>query len=973
MPDLIETGGLRDGVRPGTANTTDQDERARMAVKVFRGMQPSLSAYARAITRNPKVRVEVASGAPRTDGTIIYYRPPIALGDKTHHDRFYCDKRNTEGLQICPACAIREEVLVNIYHEIAHIAFDTFAHTTDSAKRDAIDLAVQEWGGKYEEKIRTKMANAPAHIKQSYLGLAGLISPFMPYLLNAMEDSRVESAMFDARKGTRKMLQADILKLMRDGMPTDNGDERKLWRDMDLNAQISIAVYFEAVGYTGWKDYLNPKVIEDLADPDVQVLCKKLSEAKNAADTYSLTFPMLAKLRELGYYLLPEDQPQPTQDGDDSDPDTTSDSDDQTSEAGDDPGSDEGDEPSDSEEAGEGSSSSSGDEDIPDGGDDASGDEDDSSSGEEESGGSEGDSGGGPEEDASDAEESGVDQGSGESPDGGEGQDGGHAPDESGSDGGSSGGAEGLEDDPDGPSDASGEADLTDADSDGVPEESDREGSDGGTPEVSDSEGGSGSSGTEPADEGSDDSTDSDLHDASSRGDSSEGQDDQQVDGDDADERDTPGEQVPDQSDDGSSEGQSDRPGGEEAGALSDHSGPSQPVESQASDDGDAEREESRPEPQGDQSREEGDGELVDSGADEGKGGVIAKDANPEEELPQYGTPEEVAAIFEQVHPHLQPGDEVTIHGTAEEKDAVSSAVVMGTYFEWPSTGVGGVEEHRYGPSEYGWARPDSLAEDDLTAFGIIADTDIPESALSSATLKTRRIFDDNKTAAYQRNMRSGRVNAKVLGRRAWKGDDDRLFAKKRLPGRKDYAVVIGMDISSSNLGSNLALLKRSVFAQAELLSRVGIPFSIVAHSATGIGIGGRRDYTMHIHHVKDWNEPWDTQRKNAVSELIGIGGNVDGHAMEYLRKYLMKAEATDRILLYYTDGKFPAANKEEELEVLLHQLKLIKRDLITLLGVGIRTDSPVRFGLDTVQVDDDSDLQRVVEHLGKRLQRSAR
>ena len=94
---------------------------------------------------------------------------------------------------------------------------------------------------------------------------------------------------------------------------------------------------------------------------------------------------------------------------------------------------------------------------------------------------------------------------------------------------------------------------------------------------------------------------------------------------------------------------------------------------------------------------------------------------------------------------------------------------------------------------------------------------------------------------------------------------------------------------------------------------------------------------------------------------------------MEFGRKQMSKVDATDKIMLYYTDGKMPAANKDEELEVLQRQIKLCKRDQITLLGVGIRTDSPVRHGLDTVQVDGDDDLPRVVEHLGKRLQRSAR
>ena len=353
----------------------------------------------------------------------------------------------------------------------------------------------------------------------------------------------------------------------------------------------------------------------------------------------------------------------------------------------------------------------------------------------------------------------------------------------------------------------------------------------------------------------------------------------------------------------------------------------------------------------------------VESGADQGLGGVKI-----EEPLPEYGTPDDVEAAVEHGHktPNLQSGD--TIEAAQADAAAISVAVIQGLYFETPSVGVKEVQEHRYGPNTRGWDA-DRFTSDEKVMFGVTCDMEIPESVLGPALLKTRRIFDENKASSYQPNLRSGRVNSKVLGRRAWT-DDDRLFGKKRVPGKRDYAVLIGIDISSSNLGDNLALVKRSAFAQAELLSRAGVPFQIVAHSAAGMGrLGsGERGYVMHLHHIKDWSDPWDSETKQHVAELVAIGGNVDGHALEYMRKQLGRVEATDKILLYYTDGKMPAANKEEELVVLQRQIKLCKRDRITLLGVGIRTDSPVRHGLDTVQVDDDEDLKMVVNHLGKRL-----
>jgi hypothetical protein len=920
-------------------------------------MQPGLSAYARAITHDPKVRVEVATGAPRTDGTVIYYRPPIALGDPTRHDRFLCGKRDENKLQSCPACKIREEVLVNIYHEIDHIAFGTFIQTTDRAKKDAINKAIEEWGGKYEIQLRTKITQAPPNTKNTYLGLANLISPYLPHLFNCMEDARIECAMFEARPGTRKMFQADVLNMVRLGMPDAmNTEDRKPYREMDLNSQMALAVYMDTVGYVGWQDYFHEKVITDSTDSEIQHQVEKLRIARNASDVYYLTFPMMARLRELGYFLMPEDQPQQ---GDDSDSGQQDQGDEsrESSDASQGESSDREDQSDNADQQGTSDQKSDSSDSL---GDEASEDTPGTPSGGAGSQGQPEAIDNGDDSDASDNEGLG---GSGDQGDSLQ-----SSPSSGNPQQGPGGSSQSSEDLPSGSDDEDQEQDQgdLDADSDSVSEESGESGSNNWPGEVSDFFGSDQTDSSEQSDQGANEAADEDVSDDGAGGDQASTESDNSDDHELSDEHnDSQESESADQSDDsGDSESEGDEPG-----QIQDSGSPSESLDNGATSETDDRFQEER----SDERRDGPELEELNPEGDEGLGGVKVNEV--EEDLPDYGTPEDMEAAFGQIHPELQPGDSVDLHGSIEEQKAIEIAVTQGTYFEWPSTSVESIFEHRRGEDNYGWREGHDLGDmsnQELKVIGIICDTDIPESVLSEATLKIRRIFDDNKTANYQRHLRSGRVNSKVLGRRAWKGDDDRLFQKKRIPGKKDYAVLIEMDISSSNLNGNLALLKRSVFAQAELLSRVGVQFAIVAHSCEGRGLRST-GYTLHLHHVKDWNEPWDSKRKAAVANLVGIGGNLDGHAMEYGRKRLGEVEATDKILLYYTDGKFPAANKEEELEVLLHQLKLCQRDQITLLGVGIRTDSPRRFGLDTVQVDDDSDLQRVVEHLGQRLQRSAR
>lgn len=1018
--------------RADAVSKEDRNERAMRAVKVFRSMQHGLTSYARAITGNPRVRVEVSTGTPRTDGEVIFYRPPIRLGDDLRHDKMLCDKRDeATGLLKCPSCAVREEVLVNIYHEIAHIAFDTFAETTDVERSEAIKLAIEEWGTSYASKIEQSINSAPAHIKSSYLGLARLISPFLPHLVNCLEDARVDSSMFAARKGTRKMLMADTYSLIRDGIPQTDGSVLH-WSEAPLNSQAGIACYLEGAGYKGWQQYLHPQVGEDFADPELMDLLVELRGAETASETYALAFPILARLRQLGYFYMPDEQP--------DEQDDTEEQDEQEEES---PSTDGEEAPEQGGVSGDGVESSDTDDDTsgqedqqPDpgdggGADEAPGADDD---------GAQGDSSGAPDEgepapenegdgraeagdaDApSDADDDGDESGDGAAdPGAGIGDDdqsGEAASDapvegEAGDDGdddlrdeGEASGADaaGPESsdtpEPDEPvggeaGDDPSEGGEVDADSDGLPESSD---GDGGESADDQADGDAGQSGRDDAesdsepDEGSE--SDGDPVGSSEPG-GVPGSADEVDDADDHEPEEASGEldsggqgEVPDPGldnelegrDDGAGSGEDEVPGDEassEGGAGSDLGG----IDYSQEGDGDStERLESGPDAEGDEpdsnrgpeADEDDVAEAIDSEADQGLGGIRVEEID-RPETPEHGTPDEMEANLGGLHDELREvPDEV--QESDQDRAAVEIAVLQGLYFETPSAHVG--EVNVFKPSDSGtncFNVGEGLNEKERIELGIECDTDVPEGIMGPNLLALRRIFSDNKNTAMDRNRRSGKVNAKVLGKRAW-SNDDRLFQKKRVPAKRDYAVLIGIDISSSTLGTNLALAKRAAMAQAELCSRLGIRFAVFAHCC-GITRDGRdRSFSMDIYHIKDFDQPWSPQAKSALDNICGFGGNLDGHTMEYYRKQLDRVEATDKILLYYTDGKMPAANHAEELAVLQREIRTCRNKKYTLLGVGIRTDSPVRHGLDTVQVEDDDDLKRVVDHLGKRLARPGR
>ncbi len=900
--------------QPG-ATVDPRDLRAQEAVRIFRGMQAGMTGFARALTGNKRVTVELATGTPRTDGSKIYLKPPIELGDKYTHQRKICDKRDpVTGTLLCFACKAREEVIVALYHEIGHIAGGTFDPPSQSDQVTAIENSIEAYGSKWAAKLKTKIERAQPWQTGDFLNLSSLVSPFLPIIVNSLEDTRVDNKMFKARKGTKVMFDAWVQRTFADGVEQPDGT-MKMWNEYPLNSQAMIGLFIVSCKYN-YEGWFAPEVEEALGDEKLNDLLARMDTVKSVRGVYELAFPLLARLKELGFCREPqddfeeEDEPepepddQPEKDEDSSEDDSESEPDDNGSE------SDDGESGVESSDDGQGSS----DEDGPseDASDSDSGDGDDSSgmAGETDDEGTVGDA-----EDHSDGSESDVpDDGAGDS---------------------DSDREETGEGDGDGPGSEGGDSADGEQPLDNEPGQPD---SDVDVPEADDE--------ADPTAESGGDSPGS----AGSPGDSG---DDGEVDDSDSDE--VPAE----------SGGVPPSPGAAEPTSEGDD-GPAEPADEVSSLEDDDEWGTPEPtEPTGAESDE-----PVDTGADEGMGGV-KDDTEPKD----WGSADEAGEIVKVFghHDKVIPTPE-TYEDELNDK-ALDAAIIQGLYFEKPSAFIRGVRTHKYGKpimedghnQSVGW--PSIQDQDAARRRGVLYDTEVDEAILGPALLETRRTFADNARRGYQNNLKSGRVNRRVLGKRA-PIEDPRLFGKKRLPKRKSYAVGIGIDISGSTYGLNIALAKRAARAQAELCYRVGIPFAVWAHTAQypSSGFTLSKGLTLDIYEVKGFDDPWDVRAIEALSMLGSAHENLDGHGIEYYRRELERIDATDHILMYYTDGKMPAANHDEELEILQREIRYFKQRQMTLMGVGIRTDSPRRHGLDTVQVDTDEDLIKVVRHLEKKL-----
>lgn len=926
-----------------------RQERAWEAAKVMRKMIPQLSGFARAIARSNAVRVQIApthmSGS-YTDGTTIYLAPPMELGDKVKHERDLCDIRGDDGLYLCPACRVRDKCMRTIYHELGHHCCESFQSLDESEQSRLAQRAVELGEPKaFVKWAQARLASAKSWEKSTYVGACKFVSPWFPTLINCLEDARVNLAMGAARPGVAQTFEANYRLLFEEGIDTPVG--KVLWRDREPNSQIVMSLFAKASGYD-YKGWFTPEIEQALSDKEIDYLCWKVTQTRSIKGVYELAMPMLVRLRELGYCRTPEDddidepepqQGQPGESGEQGESGDGQPSDSESSDGGD--GSDSDDEGSESDgsqgsQDGDGPERSNDSESAPDG------------------------SGGGNAEDSSD--ESKSDSNASESEDGGSGSDQ-QADDDSGesgseSDEGSADGDESLDeggdsgsssDGPDG--DDSQQDDMGSADADsGGNSDSDMASEPGGESESADGETGH-----------SDNVTDelSDFDDPTSGG--------------------AGGEYSQRESERADSETE-----GMESGDLqnrqSNHSEDADDVE----DDPDAEGNRGegnidlKPiDGQGggesqDADLREGEGdETIDTGADEGDGGIKTRE---KPDINMMGTPEQAQSDLDELGDH---GAAAEARKEQEELDRllVDQAIMQSEYFETPSHSIAGVRIHEFDDrhrSSLAWNHNDGYLERYSRQQLGIAMPSVEERNLGRALMATRHAFDLNRQHKKERNLRSGRVDSRKLGRRA-PVDDERLFQHRSRPGKRDYMVIIGIDISGSTKGVNLLLAKQAAMAQAELCNRVGVKFEVWAHTELPADFnpeegtyGGQSMLDMFL--VKLENEPWDSKRKERLAELGPCYGNLDGHSIEFYRKRLERSRATDKVLLYYTDGKMPASNYEEELEILQREIEVCKRLNIALMGVGIRTDSPMRHGLDTVQIDDADEVEKVVAHLEKKL-----
>jgi cobalamin biosynthesis protein CobT len=834
-------------VRVSTAPPIDETaERAARSVREFRKMLPNMTAFAQALTGDPKMRV-VPGPSPMTDGRKIYMAPRIELGDPmTHPDRAACNERDHYETPVCAACRVREGLMVSLYHEIAHIIFDSFEEMSDAAKIALVQHVLTERGAADGTTRAGKIAKRIDEIApKTYVEAGHLVSPFLPLISNALEDARVNAAMFKARPGVRVMFRGRTSRLFSEGLAMPDGRVTR-WYDAPPNAQATVGLLAKASGYN-YDSWFTDDVLELLADDELTELLDMTTTVPGAREIFEQSIKALEIMRRYGFCKSPED---PEDDEQEQEP------------GGDESGDDE-------PEVGEDDSAGEG-----------AGSDDDS-----DEGGPEGTPC--PNGDPGDSDET----GDGSAPADGPPADG-DATEQDGP-----GGDDVEQDGPGG----------DDVEQDGPPTEQD------GPPED-----------------------------------------------------DTPSDQ--------------DAPGdGDDAGMTAEQDGNDDGREMRDADDPFDEDAE-----QGERSDGQGsgvDGDGTGTGTHGGDAGGTASTPDP------MGTPDEVEEAVKVFGEHADEiagdddgdgGDEQT--ETEREDFEMEKAISQSNHFDRTSRNIFGVRWHTYDDdvidsrgynhtrSHYGAWSPEEYDSYPISHPA--------ETVVGPSLMRMRRVFSDNRKAAHDRNRKSGKLNNRVLGRRIATGDE-RLFKKKTVPNKKDYLVVIGLDVSGSTAGYNLPIIKSAAYAQADLLHRTGVPFVVIAHSGFyhdsgdlygGYSRGSDLQWDVDLFVIKSEDEPWNEKTQQRLAHLSPAACNLDGHTMEQYRKICDRSTATDKIIMYYTDGSMPAENYDDELAVLTDEIETCRKKGYTLMAVGVNTDAPLQHGLDTVTITHVDEVPAVVRHLESKM-----
>ncbi len=250
----------------------------------------------------------------------------------------------------------------------------------------------------------------------------------------------------------------------------------------------------------------------------------------------------------------------------------------------------------------------------------------------------------------------------------------------------------------------------------------------------------------------------------------------------------------------------------------------------------------------------------------------------------------------------------------------------------------------------------------------------VPRTAkVMGSKIRARKIFSESKLDKIETDLKSGRLNTRALGTRAW-ADDERLFRKRHLPDGVEWDICIGMDLSRSTemLGSgSYEKIREITYLTCMLLDSVNVSFSVYGHSTdSGYGLGVLDNSYIHtLWRFKSKKERFSAEVKKAILKSPVLAGSLDGINLEFYRKQVQSSPANRKMVIYFTDGKIPDTSREIQTPIVQREIKNYQKAGIPLIVIAVDTDTKLKaVGVDTILVTDSTDIKTVLNEIEKRI-----
>lgn len=158
-------------------------------------------------------------------------------------------------------------------------------------------------------------------------------------------------------------------------------------------------------------------------------------------------------------------------------------------------------------------------------------------------------------------------------------------------------------------------------------------------------------------------------------------------------------------------------------------------------------------------------------------------------------------------------------------------------------------------------------------------------------------------------------------------GEHLKPFDRRVLPKKNSYAVTLLMDHSGSMSGQKMVMARVALCLQAEMLSKLQIPFEILAFSTQG--------YASEHMVVKPFDERWGTEARAKTLSIRAQASNMDGLAVAWAWQRLRVRPEKTKILVTYSDGQ-PNPDTYNQIAMIRHTISQIIRTGGVAIGVGI-------------------------------------